>query len=152
LSWIDEIFKRYQTKRIDELLTKYRKKNSERESFKKVKLRKTREKEREKNLSHMFTFILIAFQLLEFFLIRNSVFIPNLSRHFLKMNYANWESHLHLNLWSFLLSLSNVCRKKIWWDKICCFTTFFMMISYSRKFFARIKEIFFTYQSLFEWC
>jgi len=60
----------------------------------------------------MFTFILIIFQLLEFFLVRNSVFIPNLSRHFLKMNYANWESHLHLNLWSFLFSLSNVCRKK----------------------------------------
>jgi hypothetical protein len=51
LSWIDKIFKKYRTKRIDELLTKYRKKNSERESFKKVKLRKTREKEREKSWS-----------------------------------------------------------------------------------------------------
>ncbi len=38
------------------------------------------------------------------------------------------------SLWSFLFSLSNVCWKKFWWDKICCFTTFLMMISHSRKF------------------
>jgi hypothetical protein len=86
-------------------------KNLERQTFRKVKQRKTRDREKAHLQYHS---ILITFQLLEFLFLRDSTVKPNSSHHFLQMNCTNLEiSTISESLSSFLLLSLHVCWKTI---------------------------------------